>query len=57
MEKPEGRKNSEAPVIDGRILLKWILDEWVVCTNWIDLTQERDRCRAVVNAVMNLRVS
>jgi hypothetical protein len=27
-----------------------------VGVDWIDLAQDRDRCRAVVNAVMNLRV-
>ena len=25
--------------------------------DWIDLAHDRDRCRALVNAVMNLRVS
>jgi hypothetical protein len=29
--------------------------EWDVI-DWIDVTQDRDRCRALVNAVMNLRV-
>ena len=24
--------------------------------DWIDLVQDRDMCRAVVNAVMNLRI-
>jgi hypothetical protein len=24
--------------------------------DWIDMTQDKDRCRALVNAVMNLRV-
>jgi hypothetical protein len=24
--------------------------------DWIDMAQDRDRCRALVNAVMNLRV-
>jgi hypothetical protein len=42
--------------IDGRIILKWILDEWVGGMDWIDLAQDRNRWRAVVNAVMNLWV-
>jgi hypothetical protein len=42
--------------LDGRIILKWILKKWVGGMDWIDLAQDRDRWRALVNAVMNLRV-
>jgi hypothetical protein len=46
----------EDPGVDGRIILKWIREMgWG--TDWIDLAQDRDRRRAVVNAVMNLRVA
>ena len=46
----------EDPGIDERIILKWVLEKWDGVMEWIDLTKERDRWRAVVNAVMNLRV-
>jgi hypothetical protein len=42
--------------IDGRTVLKWIFKKWDGGMDWIELPQDRDRWRAVVNAVMNLRV-
>jgi len=44
-------------VINGRIILRWIFRNWdVEGMDWIDLAQDRDRWRALVNAVMKLRV-
>jgi hypothetical protein len=43
------------PGVDGRIILKWIL-KWDGGMDWIELVQDRDRWRALVNAVINLRV-
>jgi hypothetical protein len=47
------------PGVDGRIInIKKDLEE-VGCggMDWIELAQDRNRCRALVNAVMHLRVS
>ena len=46
----------EDPGVDGRKILRWIFREWDRVMDWIDLAQGRDRWRALVNAVMNLRV-
>jgi hypothetical protein len=43
------------PGVDGRIILRWIFVGWEDM-NWIELSQDRDRWRALVNAVINLRV-
>jgi hypothetical protein len=42
--------------VDGRIILKWILDKWDRGIDSIIVAQEGGRLRAFVNAVMNLRV-
>jgi hypothetical protein len=42
--------------VNGRIILKLILKNRLGDMYWIDLGENRDRWRAVVNAAMNLRV-
>jgi hypothetical protein len=44
------------PDVDGRIILKWIFKTRDGSMDWIELAQDRDRWRVLVNAVMNLRV-
>jgi hypothetical protein len=53
------RDHFEDPGVDGRLISMWIIRKWneVEGMDWIDLAQDRDRWRAPVNAVMNLRVS
>jgi hypothetical protein len=45
------------PGVDGRIILKWILKKWDEGMDRIELAQDRDRWRALVIVVMNLRVA
>jgi len=55
--KPGGKRvHLEGPDADGRITLKWIFRKWDGGMNWIDLAKKRGACRALVNAVMNIRV-
>jgi hypothetical protein len=44
----------EDPDIDGRIILRWIFMKWNGGMDWIDLAHDRDRWRALMNALMNL---
>jgi hypothetical protein len=47
----------EDPGIDGRIILKCIFKKWNGGgMDWIDAAQDRDRWRALVSTLMNLRV-
>jgi len=43
--------------VDGRIIVRWIFRKWGVgVVDWIELARDRDRWRALVSTVMNLRV-
>jgi hypothetical protein len=48
------RDHLEDLYVDVLIILKWMIKKWG--TDWIELAQDRDRCRALVNAVMKLRI-
>jgi hypothetical protein len=46
----------EDPGVDGRIILRRFFRKWDEGgMEWIDLAEDRDRWRALVNAVMDLR--
>ena len=47
------------PGVDGRMIFRWFFRKWGVgCgdMNWIELAEDSDRWRALMTAVMNLRV-
>jgi hypothetical protein len=43
--------------IDGKIILEWILEKVWKGVDWMHLNQDRDQCLAVVNRVMNIRIT
>ena len=54
--KLDGKNHVVNQNVDGRIILRWFFRKWDVVLDWIELAQDRDRWRAIVDVVMNLRV-
>ena len=48
------RDHLENPVIDGRIIFRWIYRKWD--GDWTDLDKDREGWQAFVNMVINLLV-
>jgi hypothetical protein len=43
------------PGVDVSIILKWLFRTWDVGMDWIELVEDRDRWRALVDPVMNFQ--
>jgi hypothetical protein len=55
-ESPKERDHWEDQGVGGRMGSEWILGRLAWGMEWIRLAQDRDRWRAVLSAVMNVRV-
>jgi hypothetical protein len=56
-EKLKERDHIGDLVVDGRTLLKWILEKKFENVDWINLAHDSDQMRALVYAIMKLGVS
>ena len=56
VEKPEGKRPLGRPRLRWEDNIRMDLEVGRVCGDWMGLAQDRDRWRAPVNAVMNLRI-
>jgi hypothetical protein len=56
-ESQKERDDLEDRGVDGRMGSEWSLVRLAGSVDWIQLAQDRDRWRSLVNMVMNLRVS
>jgi len=57
VEEYEGKNHLEYPGVDGKIILRWKFRKWDGGMDWIDLVEDMDRWRALLNVVMIIRLS
>jgi hypothetical protein len=50
------RGQLEIPGVDRRTIFKWILKNMIGGVDYIDLAEDRNNCRALVNTEMNFLV-
>jgi hypothetical protein len=55
-ESQKERDHREDQDVGGWTISKRILEIGCDCVAWIDMAQDRDKLRALVNMVLNLRV-
>ena len=55
--RPEGKNHLEDIGKYVKIILQWTFKKWDGGMDWTELAQDRNRWRALVNAVMDLPVS
>jgi hypothetical protein len=56
MGKPERKRPLEDQDVDGRMGSEWMLGRLAGVVDWIQLTQDRDQWRDLVETVVNLQV-
>jgi hypothetical protein len=54
---PSKRSHFKLLSLDVDLILKWISRKWDGGLDWFDLAHHSDSCRAVMKAVMKLRVA
>ena len=53
MWNPRERDHLEDRGVDGKIILQWTSNKWDGRIDWIELAQDSDRWRALVNEIKN----